>query len=212
MEKEGRTLNSHNNIPKPTLGRLPAYLRYLKSLPPECKTISATAIARALGLGEVQVRKDLGSTSGEGRPRVGYITGELITSLETCLGQNAMCKAVIVGAGKLGSALLDYEGFSVYGIEIAAAFDSRAGEWEFSQKGKPIYPMGHFSNFCRLQDIKVGIIAVPKDAAQEVCNLMVKNNIPAIWSFAPAQLSVPEGVTLQQEDLALSLAHLCKQI
>lgn len=125
MEKEGRTLNSHNNIPKPTLGRLPAYLRYLKSLPPECKTISATAIARALGLGEVQVRKDLGSTSGEGRPRVGYITGELITSIETCLGQNAMCKAVIVGAGKLGSALLDYEGFSVYGIEIAAAFDSR---------------------------------------------------------------------------------------
>ena len=212
MEKEGRTLNSHNNIPKPTLGRLPAYLRYLKSLPPECKTISATAIARALGLGEVQVRKDLGSTSGEGRPRVGYITGELITSLETCLGQNRHVQGCNSRRRQAWQRAFGLRGFLGIRNRDCRAFDSRAGEWEFSQKGKPIYPMGHFSNFCRLQDIKVGIIAVPKDAAQEVCNLMVKNNIPAIWSFAPAQLSVPEGVTLQQEDLALTLAHLCKQI
>ena len=188
---------SAHNIPKPTLGRLPTYLNYLRTIAPETKTISATAIAKALGLGEVQVRKDLGAVSGEGRPRVGYVTGELIASLEEQLGTNAKCKAVIVGAGKLGRALLDYEGFSDYGIEIAAAFDINADMWQSSQSGKHIYGMDSFPGFCQVQD---------------VCDLMVKNNISAIWSFAPTSLHVPQGVVLQEENLALSLAHLYKQI
>lgn len=203
---------SAHNIPKPTLGRLPTYLNYLRTIAPETKTISATAIAKALGLGEVQVRKDLGAVSGEGRPRVGYVTGELIASLEEQLGTNAKCKAVIVGAGKLGRALLDYEGFSDYGIEIAAAFDINADMWQSSQSGKHIYGMDGFPGFCQVQDVKIGIITVPKEAAQEVCDLMVKNNISAIWSFAPTSLHVPQGVVLQEENLALSLAHLYKQI
>ncbi len=201
-----------HNIPKPTLGRLPAYLKYLKSIAPDTKTISATAIAKALGLGEVQVRKDLGTVSGEGRPRIGYVTCELIESLEEQLGKNAKCKAVIVGAGKLGRALLDYEGFSDYGIEIAAAFDIKADEWQSSQSGKPIYSMNSFSDFCQLHDVKIGIITVPKDAAQGICDLMVKSSICAIWSFAPVALHVPEGIALQEENLALSLAHLYKQV
>ena len=97
-------------VPKATLGRLPAYLGYLKQL--ESETVSATSISRALGFGEVQVRKDLGAVSGEGRPRVGYVTSELISSIEHCLGSGNIRKAVLVGAGKLGRALLDYSGFS----------------------------------------------------------------------------------------------------
>ena len=119
---------------------------------------------------------------------------------------------MIVGAGKLGRALLDYEGFSDYGIEIAAAFDINADMWQSSQSGKHIYGMDSFPGFCQVQDVKIGIITVPKEAAQEVCDLMVKNNISAIWSFAPTSLHVPQGVVLQEENLALSLAHLYKQI
>ncbi len=195
-------------ISRATLGRLPVYLRFLKSVRVETKTVSATAIAKALGYGEVQVRKDLGAVSGLGKPKIGYVTAELIEDLERCLGQNDQCQAVIVGAGKLGRALLDYEGFADYGLTIAAAFDTGIGQPLLSESGKPVYPMSEFENYCYREDIRIGIITVPKDAAQDVCDMMVKNNIRAIWSFAPEVLHVPDGVKLRQEDLALSLAHL----
>lgn len=199
-------------VPKATLGRLPVYLRYLESVREINKNISATNIAKALGFGEVQVRKDLGAVSGEGKPKIGYNTQELIERLECYLGQNNRRQAVIVGAGKLGRALLDYDGFSDYGLEIAAAFDAEAEKITVAESGKPIYPMEEFEGFCYRSDIKIGIITVPKNAAQSVCDLMVKSNISAIWSFAPVSLHVPDSVALRQENLALSLAHLNKQV
>lgn len=200
------------SVPKATLGRLPAYLSFLKSEEEERSHISATCIARELGYGEVQVRKDLGAVSGMGKPKIGYDIHELIERLESYLGQNDRRQAVIVGAGKLGKALLDYEGFSEYGLEISAAFDLKTETPERSEAGKPIYSMKEFESFCYRNDIKIGIITVGKNAAQSVCDLMVKNNICAIWSFAPKALKVPENVNLREENLALSLAHLNKQV
>ena len=199
---------SDHSISKATLGRLPEYLRLLKLIEKEHKTISATVIAKYLGFGEVQVRKDLGAVSGKGKPKIGYVTSELIERLEYCLGRNNLCQVVIVGAGKLGRALLDYQGFSDYGLEIVAAFDSAVDDVTFSESGKPIYPMREFEGFCYKCDIKIGVITVPKSAAQEICDLMVKNNISAIWNFAPEILHVPDNVVVQQENLALSLAYL----
>ncbi len=199
---------SDHSISKATLGRLPEYLRLLKSIEKEHQTISATVIAKYLGFGEVQVRKDLGAVSGKGKPKIGYVTSELIERLEYCLGRNNLCQVVIVGAGKLGRALLDYQGFSDYGLEIVAAFDLAVDDVTFSESGKPIYPMREFEGFCYKCDIKIGVITVPKSAAQEICDLMVKNNISAIWNFAPEILHVPDNVVVQQENLALSLAYL----
>ncbi|MDD4773198.1 MAG: redox-sensing transcriptional repressor Rex [Eubacteriales bacterium] len=198
-------------VPKATLGRLPIYLRYLKSIRADSKNISATGIAKALGYGEVQVRKDLGAVSGKGKPKVGYDTDDLIERLDAYLGLNKSEQAIIVGAGKLGRALLDYNGFSDFGLDIAAAFDT-GDTTQISESGKPIYPMEEFDNFCYRHAIRIGIITVPRDAAQGVCDLMVKNNISAVWSFAPGILSVPDHVVLRQENLALSLAYLTKQI
>ena len=199
---------SDHSISKATLGRLPEYLRLLKLIEKEHKTISATVIAKYLGFGEVQVRKNLGAVSGKGKPKIVYVTSELIERLEYCLGRNNLCQVVIVGAGKLGRALLDYQGFSDYGLEIVAAFDSAVDDVMFSESGKPIYPMREFEGFCYKCDIKIGVITVPKSAAQEICDLMVKNNISAIWNFAPEILHVPDNVVVQQENLALSLAYL----
>lgn len=199
-------------VSKATLGRLPTYLRFLKSISNKTDTISATAVAKALNLGEVQVRKDLAAVSSIGKPKVGYLTDELIKRLEEYLGCGNKRRAVIVGAGKLGGALLDYIGFGDYGLEIAAAFDISVKELKYSDSGKPIYPMDEFERFCRDEKIKIGIITVPGSAAQRVCDLMVKNNILAIWSFAPCSLSVPDGIVVQHEDIALSLAYLDKQI
>ena len=84
---KGGVFMQTRNVPKATLGRLPGYLKYLNEIKDECKTVSATTISKALGLGEVQVRKDLGTVSGEGKPKIGYVTEELIAKLEDCLGQ-----------------------------------------------------------------------------------------------------------------------------
>ena len=199
-------------ISKATLGRLPSYLEYLRNLPPDTVPyISATAIAKHLGLGEVQVRKDLAAVSGAGKPKLGYGTTELVEKLEDFLGCNQLTPAVLVGAGKLGRALLQYDEFEKYGVKISAAFDSNERVISLGSKTE-ILPMNQFEYFCKTKNIKLGIITVGEGSAQAVCDQMVKSGITAIWNFAPCKLKVPVGILLQNENLALSLAHLNNQL
>ena len=199
-------------ISKATLGRLPSYLEFLRNLPPDkVPYISATAIAKHLGLGEVQVRKDLAAVSGAGKPKLGYVTAELVEKLEDFLGCNQLTSAVLVGAGKLGRALLQYDEFEKYGVKISAAFDSNERAISLGSKTE-ILPINQFEYFCKTQNIKLGIITVGEGSAQAVCDQMVKSGITAIWNFAPCKLNVPVGILLQNENLALSLAHLNNQL
>lgn len=199
---------SKSTVPKATLGRLPYYLQYLKNLPKDkSECISATTIAKELSLGEVQVRKDLNLVSGAGKPKVGYVTSDLIQTIEKYLGFSQMTKAVIVGAGKLGQALLEYDGFENYGVKIEAAFDIR----DVHTKSKHVFKMDYFKEYCSKENIHIGIITVCESAAQSVCDKMVDSGITAIWNFAPCKLSVPDGILVMQENLALSLAHLNQQ-
>lgn len=199
------------DIPRATLGRIPVYLRYLKSLPAGITNVSATTVAKNLGLGEVQVRKDFGLLCGSGKPKIGYLTSTLTESLESFLG----CKnggTIIVGAGKLGTALLDYSGFEDYGLDIMAAFDKNATDGMNSSAGKPVLPMNRLHDFCLNNDVSIGIIAVPATAAQEVCNLLYENGVKVMWCFAPCRLYKPPDAIIQYENMALSLAHLKMQI
>ncbi len=200
-----------NKLSKATLGRVPAYLGFLKSLDKNVANVSATMIAKQLGFGEVQVRKDLGAISATGKPRVGYLRKELTERLEKLL-ESEDGNAVIVGAGRLGKALLDYGGFGNYGIDILAAFDIKIEKEETSKGGKKLLPLSLLSSFCRENNIKLGVIAVPSENAQEVCNLLCECGIKAIWCFAPCRLYKPADVIIQYENMALSLAHLKMQI
>ena len=207
----GGVILKETEISRPALGRIPMYLRFLKGLPESMQNISSTVIAKELGLGEVQVRKDLGALCGSGKPKVGYRCQELIESLEKFMtGDKA--EAVIIGAGRLGKALLDYSGFEDFGISVLAAFDKKAQENTASEGGKPIMQMSEFSDFCKVHNIQIGIIAVPSDAAQSVSNLFYENGVRLMWCFAPCQLYKPADVVIQYENLALSLAHLKMQI
>ena len=199
-------------VSKATLGRLPLYLNFLKKLSPnKVPYISATTISKELNLGEVQVRKDLASISGEGKPRLGYATEELVKTLEDCLGYNELTGAVLVGAGKLGGALLQYDGFERFGVRIMAAFDKN--EQAVNPDAKPpILPMNGFEEFCKKNNIHIGIITVVEESAQEICNRMIESGITAIWNFAPCKLKVPDHIRIQNENLALSLAHLSNQM
>ena len=205
---EVRALMEKNSIPKATLGRIPRYLSYLKTLSLDSVPyISATTVAKELNLGEVQVRKDLSMVSGTGKPRVGYDTEILINQLEDCLGYNQLTLAVLVGAGRLGRALLQYDEFQHFGVKIVAAFDSNDRVLGVDSKTE-VLPMSQFTDYCRGHNIELGIITVGEGSAQEVCNQMIASGIKAIWNFAPCKLQIPDGIMLQNENLALSLAHL----
>ena len=108
--------------------------------------------------------------------------------------------------------MLDYSGFEDFGISVLAAFDKKAQEDTVSEGGKPIMQMSEFSDFCKVHNIQIGIIAVPSDAAQSVSNLFYENGVRLMWCFAPCQLYKPADAVIQYENLALSLAHLKMQI
>jgi len=203
-------------VSKSVLKRLPGYLAYLKNMPENCPPhISATALANALGMGEVQVRKDLAMVSDGGRPKIGYLREALIDDIEQFLGYDNTTDAVIIGAGKLGQALMGYKGFEEYGLNILAAFD-KYPRMDVTEEGKPVYPVDKLENYCRKNKVLMGIITVPSECAQEVADQLIAGGIKAIWNFAPTHLEVPSHILVQNENMATSLAvlsmHLQAQI
>ena len=190
------------NISKLTLQRLPTYLSYLKSLPAQGNdAVSAAAIAGALGLGEVQVRKDLAAVSSAGRPKVGYLVSELTRDLEHFLGYGTRNRAVLVGLGNLGLALMSYSG-------IVAAFDTKSALIGSTVDGKPILPVSELPRVCREKQVQIGILTVPAAAAQSCLDALVDGGVRAVWNFAPTHLNAPKGVLVQRENMASSLALL----
>ena len=203
-------------VSKAVLKRLPGYLAYLKSIQDqEYPYISATALANALGMGEVQVRKDLASVSDGGRPKIGYLRESLIDDIEQFLGYDNTTDAVLIGAGKLGQALMGYKGFQEYGLNVLAAFDTNPVK-DRADDGKALLHINHLEQFCRAHKVLMGIITVPDSHAQEVCDKLIACGIKAIWNFAPTHLEVPSNILVQSENMATSLAvlsmHLQAQI
>lgn len=214
-------MSSDKTISVQTLKRLPMYLEYLKSAKARGEVnASARSVAEALKLGEVQVRKDLAQVSDGGRPKVGYVITELIADINEFLGYNNTRDAVIVGAGKLGQALMTYNGFNAYGLNILAAFDidpshvvgADSTKKEIRIAGKSILPMDKLASFVRRMNIHIGIITVPASAAQEVCDMLVSCGVLAIWNFAPVHINAPEGILVKSENMASSLAVLSKHL
>lgn len=204
------------SISKSVLKRLPGYLTYLKTLSSDKSPyISATALAAALNMGEVQVRKDLAVVSNGGKPKLGYVRESLIKDISRFLGYDNTTDAVLVGAGKLGQALLSYSGFEAYGLNILAAFDA-AVTARVLQGGKAILPVTRLKDFCQEHKVLMGIITVPASEAQKVCDLMIDCGIQAIWNFAPTHLDAPKHILVQNENMAADLAvlsmHLQAQI
>lgn len=200
------------NITIQTLQRLPMYLNYLKSLPKNrnAGNISATAIAEALSLNDVQVRKDLASVSRGGKPKVGYAIDELISDIGKFLGFANSDGVIIAGAGNLGKALLAFDGFIDYGLNILAGFDTDSSIIGTTINNKPIYSIEDITTFCPQKNVHIGIITVPEEAAQEVCNLMTDAGITVILNFAPIHLTTPTDVIVQNQNIAISLAMLSR--
>lgn len=201
-------------ISKATIARMPLYLHFLQEENSKgAQYISSTVIAQNISVSSVLVRKDLALVSSEaGRPRLGFAISRLIVDIEKFLGYDNLSDAIIVGAGGLGRAMLGYEGFKNNGLNVVAAFDINEKLIGTEVAGKVILSLDELDSFVAAHKIRIGIITVPKVAAQEVLNKMVAAGIQAIWNFAPAPLRVSKDIVLKTEDLAASLAMLAGKL
>ena len=193
--------------------RLLNYLRYLQQRPEEERdAVTSAVISAALGTSEAQVRKDLSAVHDGGAPETEYVTQDLIAGLERFLGHDNYTDAVLVGAGNLGRSFLAYEKFKSYGLKIVAAFDSDPERIGQTIHGVQVLGAEKIGSICRRMAVHIGIITVPHDQAQAVCDQMVQGGIRAIWNFAPVNLEAPRNIIVKNEDMAASLAVLTRQV
>ena len=192
------------------LERYPIYLKYFKELKDAgVDIISSPKIASKLGYSEEQVRKDLQNVSlVPGRPKKGRKVDQLIDDLETFLGYREHTSAVLIGAGHLGGALLNFSAFTEMGLDIVAGFDATAEKIGKVFGGKKVLPIESLRDFIRDNGVYLVVLTVPSPVAQDVAQMAIESGAKAIWNFAPIHLDVPEGVVVENVNLASSLAIL----
>lgn len=200
-------------IPEDTIKRLPVYLRNLLNLKNMGKKIaSSKEITFSLNILPEQFRKDLSYFGTFGKRGVGYNVDKLIDSLKKIIGIDKEIKVILVGVGRLGSALLRYKGFSILNMKIVCAFDKdikKIGKKVDNIEIKDIKEMG---DFLKKEKIKVGIISVPSSEAQKVAEYMVNYGIKGILNFAPITLNLPKNIFVRYVDMASELGCLIFKI
>ena len=201
------------SIPNPAVRRLSLYLRQLESFSRKGrKTISSKQLGESLNLTDAQVRKDLAYFGQFGHPGIGYRVDDLILQVRKILGTDRTWNVLLVGAGNIGRALSSYRGFGAKGFQLVAVFDN-----DPSKVGKKlgpfvIQPLAEVPAAVEKHGIRLAIIAVPADAAQDVADQLIAAGVRGILNFAPVSLSVPEGVALNSVDLAVQLEQLSFQV
>lgn len=197
------------SIPEATVARLPVYLRALAALADQGLGIcSSNDLASAAGVNPAKLRKDLSYLGSYGTRGVGYDIEFLRYHVARALGQTQDWDVVIVGVGRLGSALCAYNGFSSRGIRIAALVDSDPAKVGSKIGGLTVAPMSELASLVREQGVAIAVIATPGAAAQEVADALVAAGITSILNFAPAVVSVPDDVTVRKVDLSIELQIL----
>ncbi len=206
-------MNTANDIPLPSLRRLPLYYRrLLQVLEGGGELVSSEELGRSANVPGAQVRKDLTYIDEEGRPGIGYDARSLAHRLADFLGLVNYKDAVLAGVGNLGRALTFYPGFERYGLRIVALFDSDPAKVGSMVGNHKVLCIEELTELAEQLHIQMGIITVPASEAQYVADMMVAGGISVIWNFAPTMLAVPEGVLVKSEDLAAELATLSHHI
>jgi redox-sensing transcriptional repressor len=196
-------------IPKAVVSRLSLYLRELQHLVRAGQdTTNSTQLGGLLGFTDAQVRKDLAYFGQFGYPGIGYRCEELIPQIKRILGADRPWRVALLGAGNLGRALLGYKGFTEQGFRIVAAFDVDAAKIGGKIESVPVFPLERLEAVVRQRDIRLGIIAVPSEAAQKAADRLASAGVEGILNFAPVTLSMPKTVRLIGVDLAIELEQL----
>lgn len=206
-------MSSRQKIPKPTVKRLSLYLRELDALADrEQETISSKQLAAALGLTDAQVRKDLAYFGQFGHPGIGYRVDELVGRLKKIIGTDRSWNAAVIGAGNIGRAVMPYARFARKGFDIVAVFDNDPTVVGTEVAGHKVRPMRDLAKLVKEREIKIGIVAVPAAAAQDVADTLIDAGVRGILNFAPVRLDINDEVSVVSVDFLLSLEQLAFQI
>lgn len=196
-------------IAESTVRRLSAYLRFLEeSTSKGVETISSDELARRGGTTSAQVRKDLSFFGSFGKRGLGYSVPELTESLREILGLGREWKVIIVGAGKIGMALGQYDGFAQRGFRVIAVYDIDHRKVGARWGTMAVRDMDDVERDIRAEEPDIAVLAVPAADAQEAADRLVKSGIRAILNFAPTQLQVPPEVSVRNVNMAMELEGL----
>jgi redox-sensing transcriptional repressor len=198
-----------SEVPDTTVQRLPVYLRALL----QCKAeriplVNSVDIAHMAGTNAAQVRKDLSYLGELGTRGIGYDVDSLIGDISARLGLTEERKIAVVGAGRLGTALVSYRGLAERGFQVVAVFDSDPAKVGLSIGEVVVRPVADLETALCEGCVDIAVITTPADAAQDVADRVVRGGVTAILNFAPVTLSVPEGIAVRHVDLSVELQVL----
>ena len=203
-----KVYTKHKRIPDETVRRLPVYLRGLMFLRDEgLENISSSRLGDFVGVHSWQIRKDFSYFGEFGVRGVGYDIEKLVSEIKSILKLDKLQKAALVGAGNLGTAILSYPGFEVYGFDVTMAFDNNPKKIGKKIKNIEILDIEKI-DIIKKENIKLGIIAVPRIAAQKIADSLVKAGITGILNFSPCYIMVPKKVKVITIDIAGYLARM----
>jgi redox-sensing transcriptional repressor len=198
---------------RPLRGRLPLYYRITDKLVRSGeRDVSAVDLAAALGITEEQVLDDMDRLGLDARTQAPLHAGQIRDVAEHLLGLRPVNTAVLVGVGRLGSAIASYEGFHSYGMRIVAVFDGDEAKTGRFVSGLRIMPLEQLEDVLNIFQVRLAVLTVPPEEAQDVASRLVRAGVQAIWNFAPTPLELPEDVVVRNEDLAAGLAQLCRDL
>lgn len=201
------TDSKNDLIPEPSLRRMPWYLAYVSMLRERhVDFVSSTQISRELKVDSSQIAKDLSFLDIKGKTRIGYEVKLLEHKLEEFLGFRRRHRAVMVGAGSLGGALMQDSGLTRYGLEIVAGFDVDPALVGSVKHGLPVYHIDSLADECRRLRAGIGILAVPPEHAQPMADRLIEAGVKAIWNFTPFRICAPEGVVISNTSIYAHLA------
>jgi len=205
--------NINNYVPDPTVRRLSHYKFLLENMKKEGRLIvSSTLIAKELGFDSIQVKKDIQYSGIVGQPKKGYKISELLAGIDEILNWNKVEKAILIGAGSLGTALMQYNGFKEIGLNIVASFDNDHKKVGKFVNGIEIIEMDRLEVAAKIMKIKIGIIAVPEESAQSCADKLIGGGIKAIWNFSPKIIQVKKDIIVENAQFIQSLALLTYKI
>ncbi|MBW8001937.1 MAG: redox-sensing transcriptional repressor Rex [Planctomycetes bacterium] len=198
----------YHKIPDETIRRLPIYLRGLQFLLAQPRErISSRELAEFIGTNPWQIRKDFSYFGDFGTPGVGYGIEKLITHIKRILKLDVIHKTALIGAGNLGTAVMAYQGFKVYGFDIVAAFDSSTKKIGKKINNIVIEDISNLSSLKR-RKINLAVLAIPRESAQETADKLVKAGIKGILNFSPCYITVPKKIKIITIDIAMDLARM----
>ncbi len=211
---EKRILEQKANVSSAVIKRLPRYHRYLGELLREGKLrISSAALSKLMNVTASQIRQDLNCFGGFGQQGYGYNVKYLHGKIGELLGVTAGYRAVIVGAGNLGHALAATHMFERRGVERIAMFDVNSDVVGTKINGIPVYHVSELEEFCRRENVTIGVLTVPKEAAYDVAEPMIRGGVRGIWNFANMEFKTDSpGVIVENIHLGDSLMKLCYEV